>query len=91
MDTAAFEAALRAEGFADVATKFVPHAPPTPEHSHPFDVRALVLEGEVTLICAGESRRYGPGEVFAMAQGRAHAEAVGPAGVRYLVGRRAAG
>jgi len=83
-----FAAALRGDGFNEVVTKFVPHAPPTPDHTHPFDVRALVLEGAITLTAEGQSRTYGPGEVFVMEHGRPHAEAIGPDGVRYVVGRR---
>lgn len=90
MQDAEFEAALRSDGFQEVVTKFVPHAPPTPEHSHPFDVRALVLEGAITLTAGGQSRTYGPGDVFVMAHGRPHAEAIGAEGVRYVVGRRPA-
>jgi quercetin dioxygenase-like cupin family protein len=60
------------------------------EHDHPFEVRALVLDGEIALTVGGVKRSYGAGEVFAMAAGCRHAEDVGARGVRYLVGRRRA-
>ncbi|UPY35294.1 cupin domain-containing protein [Sediminicoccus sp. KRV36] len=82
-----FEAALLRDGFS-AETRAIEPDRVTPEHSHPFDVRALVLEGEITLSSAGGSRTYRPGEVFTMAAGCPHAEAVGPTGVRNLVGRR---
>ena len=51
-------------------------------------MRALVLDGEITLTVSGDARTYRSGDVFTMAAGCAHAESVGPDGVRYLVGRR---
>jgi quercetin dioxygenase-like cupin family protein len=61
------------------------------EHSHDYDVKALVLSGEITLTCAGAPRTYRAGEEFAMAAGLPHAEAVGPAGVEYVFGKRRKG
>jgi len=90
MQPAAFEADLHRDGFDEIDTRALPAAPPNAEHSHPFAVRALVLEGDITLTVAGAARTYRSGEVFTMAPGCRHAEAVGPAGVRYMVGRRAA-
>jgi quercetin dioxygenase-like cupin family protein len=58
------------------------------EHSHSFDVLALVLEGEITLTVARSARTYQPGEEFSMPAGYRHVEDIGPHGVRYLVGRR---
>jgi quercetin dioxygenase-like cupin family protein len=63
MDRSEFEARLKAEGFPEIRTNELPANRHHPEHSHPFDVPALVLEGDITL---------------------------GPAGVKYLVGRRPA-
>ncbi|HXU66564.1 MAG TPA: cupin domain-containing protein, partial [Casimicrobiaceae bacterium] len=58
------------------------------EHAHPFDVRALVLNGEITLTVEGVQYAYREGDIFVLPAGHRHAEAVGPAGVDYLVGRR---
>lgn len=83
---AEFEAALRRDGYTAETRELAPgHT--TPEHTHPFDVRALVLEGEITLTTAEGAITYRPGDVFTMAAGRPHAEAVGPKGVRNLAGR----
>lgn len=88
MDTAQFEAALRQDGFTEVATKSQPPGHTAPEHAHPFDVRALVLEGEITLTVDGKGTAYRAGEVFTMDSGRRHSEAIGAEGVRILSGRR---
>ncbi len=83
-----FEARLRAEGYGEIETKALPAGMRNTEHQHPFDVRALVLEGRMTLSVSGEARTYATGEVFTMPAGCAHAEEVGGEGVRYLVGRK---
>lgn len=90
MDPNAFEHALRHAGFSEVETKTLPAGMANTAHAHAFEVRALVLDGDITLTADGERRTYGPGEVFTMAAGREHAEQVGQAGVRYLVGRKPA-
>jgi hypothetical protein len=33
-------------------------------HTHPFEARGLVLDGEFTVEVDGHTRRYGPGDVF---------------------------
>jgi quercetin dioxygenase-like cupin family protein len=81
-----FEAALRHDGY-EVGEGHLAPLFHNPEHAHDYGVRALVLEGEITLACDGARRRYGPGDVFALAAGLPHAEDVGPEGVRYVVGR----
>ena len=88
METKAFEATLAEQGYRDVETKALPSTYRAREHSHAFDVRALVLDGEITLAVNGDARTYRSGDVFTMDAGCAHAESVGPDGVKYLVGRR---
>lgn len=88
MNAAAFEAALRADGFAEVETKTVKALPPSKLHTHPFDVRALVLDGEITITSEGADRVYRAGGVFTMAAGCEHAESYGANGLSYVVGRR---
>ena len=90
MDATRFESELRNEGFQEVLTKSLDAGTHNEEHHHPFEVKALVLEGEITLTVAGDARTYRPGEVFTMASGCKHVEDVGAAGVRYVAGRRRA-
>ena len=90
MKTTDFEAGLRADGYLDIESKRMEADCDNAEHSHPFDVRALVLDGQISLTVAGVTRTYAQGEVFTMAADCRHAEAVGTAGVSYLVGRRRA-
>jgi quercetin dioxygenase-like cupin family protein len=84
----AFENALRREGFGEIEIGEKPANHRTGEHAHGFDVSALVLDGAITLICDGRARTYAAGDRFDMAAGKPHVEAVGPQGVRYVVGRR---
>ena len=87
-DTARFEAQLKEEGFSEI--RFNQYKPNVhnPEHEHPFDVHALVVEGEISLTVDGKKTRYGVGDDFRMDAGCRHIEDIGPQGVRYLVGRR---
>lgn len=90
MDAGAFEKELRERGYAEIATREWEAGRAVPEHTHPFDARALVLEGEVTLTWAGQSRTCRAGDVFEMAAGTPHTEQYGPAGAKFLLGRRRA-
>jgi quercetin dioxygenase-like cupin family protein len=83
-----FEARLKAEGYPEIRFNQYPPNRHNPEHTHPFDVHALVLEGEISLTVDGKKTRYGAGAEFTMAAGCRHIEDVGPQGVRYLAGRR---
>jgi quercetin dioxygenase-like cupin family protein len=87
MDRQSFEEALKRDGY-EVNTSTTPGAKTNPVHSHPFDVRAMVLEGALTLACDGKVETYKPGQVFTMQRGCEHAESYGPEGAITLVGRR---
>lgn len=88
MDRASFESRLRTEGFPEIRTNELKPNCHNDEHSHPFDVLALVLEGDITLTVDGKVRRYRAGDEFAMKAGCRHVEDAGAEGVKYLVGRR---
>lgn len=87
MDRAKFEAELKRDGY-DVVTNTTPGAKVNPEHSHPFDVRAMVLQGAMTLTREGKSQTYKTGETFAMPRGCLHHESYGQQGAVVLLGRK---
>ena len=57
-------------------------------HSHPFEAKALILEGEITISAEGKTRHCLPGDVFQLAAYVPHTESYGPQGVSYLAGRK---
>jgi quercetin dioxygenase-like cupin family protein len=87
MDRKTFEAVLRKEGY-EVMTNTTPGAKVNPEHSHPFDVKAMVLKGALTLTREGTTQTYKPGETFAMKRGCLHYESYGHEGAVVLLGRK---
>lgn len=88
MGKAEFEAELRRDGYDEVVdARLSPDHKPG-DHSHPYDVRALILEGEFTIAVEGQARTYRPGDIFALDAKRRHSEWTGPNGVSYLAGRR---
>ena len=88
MDAHRFEAELKAGGYTEIETKSYPSRPANGEHGHHFSVRGLILDGEFTVTLEGAPTTYRPGDVFAVAEGRLHCEAVGPDGVTLMVGRK---
>ncbi len=88
MDTSAFEAALKADGFGDIEKKTVPPNVVNPVHTHPFAVRILVLSGEMTVMANGTVNTCRAGDTFAMEAGCEHFEQYGGEGSVYLVGRK---
>jgi quercetin dioxygenase-like cupin family protein len=83
-----FKFELGEAGFTEFVLVEWPANGMAPEHSHPFEARALILSGEITLKVDDGEHCFRPGEVFHLARGERHEERYGPSGVRYLVGRR---
>ncbi len=83
-----FEAQLKAEGFVELQTREINAGTHNPAHAHDFEVKALMLDGELRIDCDGKSTSYTTGDVFTMAAGRQHAEQFGASGARYLTGRK---
>ena len=88
METHVFESELKRDGY-DVMTNTTAGAKVNPEHSHPFDVKAMVLKGALTLHRDGQSQTFKSGETFAMPRGCLHYESYGPEGAVVLLGRKA--
>jgi quercetin dioxygenase-like cupin family protein len=88
METAAFEASLKAEGYSEIERKTVAPNVVNSVHTHPFAVRILVLSGEMSVTVDGAKHTCHSGDTFAMAPGCEHFEQYGPEGSVYLVGRK---
>jgi hypothetical protein len=91
MDRPSFEAFTRdmkAEGFDEVIErKWQPHAI-LDSHTHPFALKALVVDGEMWLTVGDEIRHLLPGDEFALERDVPHAERYGEQGATYWVARR---
>ena len=57
-------------------------------HEHPFEVKALVIEGSITIVINGLSQNYSTGDIFQLELLQPHAESYGPQGVKYLASRK---
>jgi len=83
-----FIALLDREGFREIVTVEREAHGALGVHTHPHEAKALVLAGEIRIETDDAATTYGVGQVFHLAAGEPHAERYGPAGVRYVVGRR---
>ena len=88
MNESEFRAALLKEGFDDIDVRTIEPNVHNKGHSHAFDVRALMIAGELTLSAQGKQATYRAGEIFTLAANCEHVEQFGPQGATYLVGRR---
>ena len=57
-------------------------------HTHPFDVEAIVVRGEMWLTEGDRTWHLTPGGTFRLAAGTLHGERYGQEGATYWVGRR---
>jgi hypothetical protein len=58
------------------------------DHTHPFEVKALVIEGSIELVVNGIRKQYLSGGTFHLGFEGLHAESYGPQGVYYLASRK---
>jgi len=89
MEREMFAAALEKEGFSELVTVEREPNGGLDVHAHPFEAKALVLDGEISIAVGGQERTYRRGEIFHLKAGEPHTERYGAQGVHYLVGRRA--
>ena len=87
-DLAAFEAVARADGFDEVLERRWAPQTVLDTHTHPFDARAVVTQGEMWLTHDGQTRHLLPGDCFELARDVPHAERYGAEGATYCVARR---
>lgn len=83
-----FEREARTDGFDEVTQRDWRPDTVLPEHTHPFDAYAMVVQGEMWLSCGGNTRHITPGGTFNLPKGTPHAERYGSEGARYWVARR---
>ncbi len=87
MNQEEFEQLMKTEGFETVVVER-PANGSMDLHTHPFDARALILDGEITIVAEGLTRHCKTGDMFALSANIPHTEVYGPKGVRYVAGRR---
>ncbi len=88
MDQETFTRQLKAEGFDEVTSNSMPACKQNDAHSHPYEVKAMITQGEITVAIAGQATTYRAGDIFSMASGCEHTELCGADGVSYVVGRK---
>ena len=57
-------------------------------HTHPFEVKALVTQGQIDIVIDGLKQTYVSGDVFHLMHSQEHAESYGNQGVQYLASRK---
>jgi len=58
------------------------------DHTHPFEVKALVVSGQIDLVVDGVKTSYLSGELFHLLENQVHTERYGNNGVQYLASRK---
>ena len=88
MNSEQFLQSLREDGFPDpVEVQQLPNGR-LDIHEHLFEVRALVIDGAITISIDDVSKIYKAGEIFHLSFKQPHAESYGPQGVKYLASRK---
>lgn len=85
---ATFEREALAEGFDEVLERRWDPLAVLGTHTHPFDVKAVVVDGEMWLGCRGHTRHLLPGDTFELVRDEPHDERYGATGAVYWVARR---
>ncbi|NBW00481.1 MAG: cupin [Betaproteobacteria bacterium] len=88
MSPEAFIAMARMEGFADPVEVCREPEGFLNLHEHPFEAKALILDGEIEIGDAHECQHYRAGDMFHLQKNQPHWERYGPSGVRYLSARK---
>ncbi|WP_256353915.1 cupin domain-containing protein [Variovorax sp. dw_308] len=74
--------------FDEVLVRAWPPGQVVGTHSHPFAVKALVVQGEMWLTEGGDTRPLKPGDSFEPGYAAPHAERYGSKGAVYWAARR---
>jgi quercetin dioxygenase-like cupin family protein len=88
MNEREFEAQLKADGYQEIELQELVPRSGKGKHRHHFAIRGLVLSGTFFVTQNSDPATYGPGQIFAVAEGELHDESIGVDGARVLVGRK---
>jgi len=83
-----FRADALAQGFDEVIVREWAPGQVLDTHTHPFEVKALVVRGEVALTQGESTRVLHAGEGFELTREAPHAERYGADGATFWVARR---
>jgi len=83
-----FERQARSEGFDEVVERNWPADTVLATHTHPFSVKAVVVQGEMWLTVGESTQHLLPGGTFELPSDVPHAERYGAQGATYWVARR---
>ena len=88
MNTEQFLHLLREDGFPEpVEVQQIPNGS-LDVHEHPFEVKALVVDGSIEIVMNGFAKTYQAGDIFQLQYKQPHSESYGPSGVKYLASRK---
>ncbi len=88
MNRHAFENMLAGEGFLTLVMVEREANGALGDHAHPFEAKALILQGELLIQVGDLPQRYQTGDVFHLMANVTHSEQYGPQGATYLVCRK---
>lgn len=88
IDFEGFRADRLAAGYTEVLERRWEPGTRVDDHTHPFEVDAVMVQGELWLTLDGATRHLRPGDRFALPAGHPHAERYGAEGATYWVARR---
>lgn len=83
-----FEAQLKSDNFDEITLVEKPVGYAMGEHQHPFEARALITKGDITLTVNDVVTTYAAGDIFRLAAQTPHHEDASAHGVTYLAGRK---
>jgi hypothetical protein len=83
-----FESESRQLGFDEVLSREWEAHTELPEHTHPFSVRALVVQGELWLTVGDSTQHLCVGDRFELGHSMPHSERYGEQGATYWAARR---
>ena len=83
-----YKAARLAEGFDEVAERIWTSDAVAATHTHPFSVKAMVVQGEMWLTVGQETQHLRLGDTFELDREVPHAERYGASGATYWAARK---